>query len=298
MKIELRNCRALLFLSQVSTSFNEQQLAEIGKILDFIDRMEKIIHTSPNRTQVERVQKELRRMGEKLAAIVPGVNPINVNVEEVRRKIGLLPELGFSEEGANAGSRASTPVSKSSRSAPPQLSIIEKYPIIKPSPHSADPDVNLVYTVLQVIQNEYWPVISDQICKLDFSHAAERDSIRQRLDNVLRSMKVLTETIDEYAQAEKQDFREQLLKMKSRQIRIVLFEMSDFLKVLKDFLAKLIEDIRGNGGVILNKKETIKFDTRFHNATVLEGRAITDGIKEYYMYVDQAIEKIHMPDLK
>ncbi len=291
----MHNSAQLDFVKLVSPSYSQAQIDEIEKLVNYIDRMETIIHTSPNRSQVDRVQKELRKMGEKLAAIVPGVNALNVNTNEVRVKVGLMAEPQGDKPSSGSRPRAG---SASRKFEDTGLSIIDKFPVKPASPHSTDHDVNFTYTVIHIIQNEYWPVISDQICKLDFSHGAERDSVRMRLDNVLRSMKVLVETIEEYAGAEKQDFREQLLKMKSRQTRIVMFETHDFLKLLRDFLNKLITDIRSDGGVILNKSDTIRFDSRFHVATVLEGRSIADGIKEFQAYVLQAIEKLHIPDLK
>ncbi len=268
------------------SDFTPEQKEEIQKLLYNLKRMEGIVHTSPNRDQVERVQKEMRRMGEKLAAMLPGVDPNHVDPEDVKARLGLKAK----EDSAVPGGKV--------RNEGPVLSVVDKYPIMKASPNCTDNDINFVNTVLKVIQNEYWPVLSDQICKLDFSSASERDSIRTRMDNVHRSLKVLTETIEEYAAAEKQDFREQLLKMKTRQGRVLMFEAVEYLRISKDFLARLVNDIRTNGGSIINKSETIHFDPMFHSARVLEGRTVSDGIKEFSAYVDQSIDRLHMPNLK
>lgn len=271
---------------------------EIEKLVDTMRRMEQIIQTSPNQSQVDRVRKEFRKYAQKLATLMPGIDPDRVDLSRIQTGPGSSPAGSGNQlpprprPGANPSSGGTLDSGASG------YSVFDRFPIAKASPNSTDPDVNMAATVLRIIQKEYWPALSDQYCKLDFSHGGERDAIRMKMDNVLRNLKVLTETIEEYAMAEKQDFREQLLKMKHRQSRVFLMEANTYFKDLVAFLAKLVQDIQSNGGVILNKEDILKFDTRYYEATALEGRRVAEALKEFHLYITEAIQRLRLPDLR
>ncbi|MBI3395815.1 MAG: hypothetical protein HY042_08270 [Spirochaetia bacterium] len=262
-------------------TYTKDQLTEIEKVLKYIRQMESIVRTSPSAEQKERVRKELKKYTDRLVQLVPGVNPQRINVET------LLHELGI------AGGVQDAP-----DEPPGEGEGFGRVPVQKASAHSTDPDVNLLSTILTLLHREYWPAIADQHCKLDFSNGAERDAIRTILENVMRNLRVLAETIEEYAQAEKQDFREQLMKMKNKQTRVFLFESNEFLKKMRDFLKKLIVDLTEGGGSVLNKDDLLKFNPRFEEATMLEGRTVADGIQEFEKFVSQAIGRLNMPEFK
>ncbi len=266
----------------VETGFSRTQLDEIEKLLKYIKQMEGIIRTSPNKEQVERVKKEIQKHKDKLSSIVPGIKG-NQTADDIRAA------LGFTTLSENEGPGAFIPAG---------ADILAKFPVQKASPHSSDAEVNFVSTILTTIQKEYWPAISDLHCKMDFSHTAERDLLRTQLDNALRNLKVLAETIEEYSQAEKQDFRDQLLKMKNKQTRIFLYETNQILKKIRDFLRDLIQDIKNGGNPILNKNDAIHFNSRFEEATALEGVRVGDALIEFDMYATQAVERINLPELK
>ena len=106
------------------------------------------------------------------------------------------------------------------------------------------------------------------------------------------------ETIEEYANADKQDFREQLLKMKNKQSRVFMYEVNDNLKKMREFLQKLVKDIDFSGNVIMNKGQILRFNSRYEDATALEGRILDEGIREFFIYVEQVIEKLNLPEMK
>lgn len=264
------------------THYNPEQIAEIEKILKYIEQMEGIVRTSPSKEQVMRVRKQLSQYAERLFKFMPHLNRSRISVDEIRKEIGLSVKSD----------------SESKKEQLPRYDILAKYPIENASPHCTDPDINLLATVLKVIQREYWPIVSDQHCKMDFSHSAERDGIRKQLDSTNRGLIVLTETIEEYATAQKQDFREQLLKMKNKQTRVFLYETKDILLKALDFLNKIVKDLEIGGNVILNKTEQLKFNTRYEEATELEGRSLEDGIKEFTEYISEALKKLNLPEIK
>lgn len=283
----------------VAHKIAEQHRAEVEKILKYLKNMEGIVRTSPNADQKARVQKQLGQQRARLAQIVPGLDATRMNSTQILAELdmgGGAP--GAAPPGAAGDAAPARTPPSAMQSATEGRSVLGKYTIEKASPNSSDPDVNFLVAVYNLIQREYWPAIAEQHCQMDFSHAAERDGLRNQMENVLRNMKVLLETIEEYASAEQQDFREQLLKMKNRQTRAFIFDANEMLRKIREFMAPLLDDIRSNGGVITNKTETLRFDSRFEDATVLEGCSVVDGVQEFAQFVDEAIQHLNLPTLK
>lgn len=275
-----------------------EQRDDAEKSLRYLKQMEGIIRTSPNAEQRARVSREIVKYREKLSALVPGKDFSKSNADQIRAELG-LDAPGAAEGGAGrAGSAPSQAHSAVGGRATAGYSILQKFPVQKGSPNSSDPDVNFLSTVWNVINREYWPAISEQHCKLDFSHSSERDGLRAQLENISRNLKVLLETIEEYSGAEKQDFREQLLKMKNRQTRAFIFDSNEALKKLREFLEKLCDDVQSRGGVVMNKAEPLRFNARFEKATVLEGVSVADGLVEFHQFVAEAIQHLNLPQLK
>ncbi|MCR9144925.1 MAG: hypothetical protein NXI24_21995 [bacterium] len=280
---------------------SDQHRAEVEKILKYLKNMEGIVRTSPNPEQKARVQKELSKQRTRLAAIVPGLDATRMNHTQIVAALEMSGGEAAGAAGASAaggGSTARAAATSSGAGTSGGYKVLDKFPIEKASPNSTDPDVNFLAGVFTAIQKEYWPAISEQHCQMDFSRGAERGAMRTQLDNVLRNMKVLLETIEEYSSAEQQDFREQLLKMKNRQTRAFIFDANDMLRKIRDFMEPLLEDIEVNGGIITNKTETLRFNARYEDATVLEGAAVADGVQEFARFVQEAIEHLNLPQLK
>ncbi len=263
-------------------NYTGEQLAEIDKLLNYVKQMEAIIRTSPSADQVARVKKQLSQYVDRLTQLVPNLDRMRINVDEIRTRVGLTGAATAAREGAPA----------------PSGDRLARFPITPASEHSTDPDVNFLATALKTVQQEYWPVISDQHCKMDFSNSAERDAIRTQMEAAMRSLKVLVETIEEYAGAEKQDFREQLLKMKNKQTRVFLIDTNGTLKKLRDFLRKLEADVQNRGSIVMNREEVLRFNRKYEEATLLEGLSVGEGVVEFTRYIEQAISHLNLPEMK
>lgn len=262
--------------------FTADQKTEIEKVLKYIKQMEGIIRTSPSQDQKDRVTKQLHQYREKLGKLT-GQKPDRLNIPEIEAALGASVSAAPAAAPSGGGSG---------------YNILDKFPVQPASKNSTDHDLNLMSTMLSVVQREYWPVLTDMHCKLDFSHSAERDTVRNKLESCLRSLSVLVETIDEYAAAEKQDFREQLLKMKNKQTRLFLIEADELFKLMRDFLAKINEDVAQGGGIVTNRKDVLKFNPRFEEATVLQGQSLVDGLKEFETFCAATIQRLNLPSFK
>lgn len=261
----------------------ENREQEIQKLIKFIKSMQSIIRTSTNPAQVERIKKDLSQYLRKLKELVPDFDPSKETIEELSRR------LYFN----NSTSKEKTTFSEDKTS---QWEI--KLPLMKASPYCNDNDVNFLYSVLEFLRKEFWPVLSDLHLQLDFTHSQERQGLRLEFDEILRELKSLLETIEDYAKSESPDFREQMLKMKNKQTRTFIINVNNFFKKLKDFVSKLIEELNKMSGVIKNPNEIIRFNPQFEEATLLDDYTISGALLEFLDFIQFVLKKINLPDLK
>lgn len=260
---------------------------ELEKLLKFVKNMESIVRTTPSAEQRIRVQKELSKYRQKISALIPGLDASRMTADQIRQELGGAVALDSSTTtGATQSGNGSS------------FGVLSKFDFGRASEHSSDPDINFLSGILHLIQDEYWPSIAESHCKLDFSSSAERDSVRQALDNIMRNLGVLMETIEEYAEADKQDFREQLLKMKNRQTRTFIYDANEALKKIRDFVSKLAENVVQGGGIVMNKDDSIKFNSRFEEATRLNGHSVQDAIQEFRDLLLESLEHLNLPQMK
>ncbi|MFN3603476.1 MAG: hypothetical protein ACK4UJ_02065 [Leptonema sp. (in: bacteria)] len=262
----------------------ENREQEIQKLIKFIKSMQSIIKTSPNPSQVERVKKDLAKYLAKLKEFVPDFDPSKESVDELSKRL----LISVSPESSTSSLKEQTS----------PTSWDNKLPLLKASPHCTDHEINFLYSAIQFIQKEFWPVLSDLHLQLDFTHSQERQSLRLEFDEVLRELKSLLETIEDYSTSESPDFRDQLYKMKNKQIRLFIININNFLKKLKDFLSRLINELNKMTGVIKNPQYTIRFNPQFEEATLLNGYTILGALLEFLDFIQFVLKKINLPDLK
>ena len=106
------------------------------------------------------------------------------------------------------------------------------------------------------------------------------------------------ENTKEYALSEKQDFKEQLGRMKNKQSRIFISEAGDMFKVFKEFLEKVQNDMEDGGVVVMNLGDKIHFNSRFERATLLEGKDIGYALRQFLEFTKAALQSISVPTLK
>ncbi|GIX42718.1 MAG: hypothetical protein KatS3mg129_2451 [Leptospiraceae bacterium] len=268
------------------------QKEELEKLIKFIKSMQIIIRTSPNKQQVERVKKDLYKYIKKLQTIVPDFDPAKETIEELERRI--FQYTNINKPPQHEQQKLSITTEEEKR----DVSWDIKLPLKKASPHCNDPEINFIYSAIEFLQKEYWPILAEQHIHLDFTHSQERQSLRLEFDEVIRELKSLIETIEDYALAENPDFRDQLYKMKNKQIRVFLINVNDFFKKVKDFLSRLLEELDKRSSVIKNPDDKIVFDPQFEDASLLNGYTIRAALVEFISLMQFIIKKINLPDFK
>ena len=187
-------------------ALSNQQFQELKKYQRIIKQLEKIQNSSMNEDQKKRVAKDLIKYRDKIQFITPDGVPDNIQIVSLRD----MKKAKKSQEGEDEKQYHNPNILT-------RDNVLENLIVMKASSHSTDPEINLISTLISLLETEYAPILGDSHIKFDFSHINERDNILKHLENIQRTMKVLTETIEEYALSDKQDFKEQLGRMKNKQ---------------------------------------------------------------------------------
>ncbi|MCX7997925.1 MAG: hypothetical protein N3A69_03095 [Leptospiraceae bacterium] len=254
-----------------------EQLILLQRYQVLLQQLEKILLVSQNEEQKKRVSKEIQKCKTKILAISPEGIPDNIHV--------VRPPLMTAKKGDG----------KSQDVAITRENILSNIVVMRISPHSNDPEINFIATLINLLEDEYAPILGDSHIKFDFSHQSERDNLLKHLENIRRTMKVLSETIEEYAQADKQDFKEQLGRMKNKQSRIFIAEAGELFRTFRDFIVKVNTTINSGTNIINNLEEPIHFNTRFERATLLEGKSIPEALRLFEEFTYAALEHINVP---
>jgi len=63
-------------------------------------------------------------------------------------------------------------------------------------------------------------------------------------------------------------------------------------------MRKVAGDIHQNGSGVQNKSDKIQFNSKFEDATLLEGYTIRDAVLEFLELLDQTIAQLRLPQMK
>jgi hypothetical protein len=260
-------------------ALSADQIVELQKLQRLLSLLDRTLAAAKNDEQKKRVSKDIQKYKARILAISPDGIPDNIHNAVTPKSYSSSPQSQAEQINTNSN-------------------VLSNIAIMKISPHSHDAEINLIATLINVMETEYIPILGDSHTKFDFSHATERDTVIKHLENIRRTMKVLTETIEEYALSEKQDFKEQLGRMKNKQSRIFISEAGELFKAFRDFLEKVEADMETGGVVVMNLGDKIHFNSRFERATILEGKDVGYCLRQFLEFTRAAIESVNIPTFK
>lgn len=240
---------------------------EVEKLKKLLRMYEGILRTSRNPEQISRVRKEIANIKRRLDQIAPGWEK-----EEEKVK---APTSSFDEE-----------ISSSKI-----LSRIERK---KLSPSCDDEELNLGYTILVALEEEFFPALSGSKLKLDYARSVERDGFYPKIESLHRLFKTLGEIVEDYSKAIREDIKLQLKETKERQKRAALMELGELLRKLRDFVRFIRKDIEEGGNVCLNKEDVYSFE-RYEKGHFLNGKKIPDGLKDIEAFLEESLRALNLP---
>ena len=250
----------------------EEEKLELQKLLKMDRQYAGIMRTSPNPEAKRRASIDLKKIRDRIDELCPDGVPETLTIPQVAPKQTVAEKLQ-------------------------QYEVLSQFSIQKTSLNCDDKDVNMLAMVLRVWEDEFAPATGDNHLKLEFSLAQERDSHFAILENLKRNLKQLTNTIEDFALATREDFKAQLHDMKLRYTRHYLSEGIAFLKRIKAFWEKVDEDIQNGGQSCLNPEEIIEFNRHFESATFLEGYSSSKVVHTSVVFITEAIDSLNLPDI-
>ncbi len=254
---------------------SSEQITELKKYQKILNQLDKIQSVSNNEEQKKRVVKDIQKYKAKVLVISPSGIPDTIQ--------SIYSSDSRNEDSSSIGKKNNT------------QSLFDNLVIMRLCPHSTDQEINLLSTLINLFETEYLPVISDAHIKFDFSTLNERNTVVKLFENIKRTVKVLIETIEEYASTDKQEFKEQMGRMKNKQSRVFISEASEFFKSMKAFIDKTLHDISQGENIINNIDEVLRFNAKTESATLLQGKKIKDALSEISTFLETALSNISIP---
>jgi hypothetical protein len=257
-------------------ALSSDQITELKRFQKILNQLDKISSVSNNEDQKKRVSKEIQKYKAKVLVISPSGIPDTIQ--------SISKSDPRSDDSNNSKNKKDN-----------QHSIFDNLVVMRLCPHSTDPEINLLSTLINLFEIEYIPVLSDAHIKFDFSTLNERNSVVKLFENIKRTIKVLIETIEEYASTDKQEFKEQMGRMKNKQSRVFISEASEFFKSMKTFVDKTLQDLSAGENIINNLEEVIRFNPKTESATLLQGKKIKFALEEISTFLETALANISIP---
>ena len=255
---------------------------EAAKILKYLKSMETILRTNPNPEQKERVKKDMMRYWNRLREMLPDIDFSEQTPEKIASQLD--PTLARQEYTSSIERE--------------KKGILDHIPFQKISPNCNDSELNLLYSMLSIIEQEYWPAIYERYCKLDFSHGAARGRLKLKFESILRSMQVIAQIIEDQASGEQTDIYSQLSKTRNRHVRSLMIEVNTYMHELTSFLRSLLELSEQNRLALQNANDIIQFDKKFEQASMFEGVTVENALKQFLELGISVINHTKLPELK
>ena len=277
----------------MQVQLTQEQRVEVTKILEYLKRMEPIIQTSPNPEQKSRVGKDIAQYKSKLEQLLPKVDLKDKNLAAILSVVGPL----------------ATP--ENEEPPPPHAKkgiegeILSRIQVKKASSHCNHSEVNLISTVLNMIDQIYWPVLDKSYFKVDYQHVPRRNALQLKLENVLRSVKSFIEIMEDEFAGQRAEPQKRLAEIKSHSTRKLLMEGDTFIKSMHSFLSILLDDIKIKDNlqiVIQQKVEDIQFKypslSKEFPTTGWEKKTIKEVISELREICSELTRYLSLPSIK
>lgn len=255
---------------------SESQQSELVTLQKLHRQYEGIVRTSRNAEQQNKAKIELKKIRDKMDAIAPG---------------GAADKF-LQTQGTGAVTYNKKKNIEDIGSSYPTLG---KMPMGRITPNSDEIEVNILGSVINAWEGTFYPAMGK--IKLDFALSAERDTHFTILESLKRQMKILGETIEDYHRAVREDSKEQLRGMRTRQQRQFMFDGGSFLKKMHEFWKSTYEDIQANGPKCFNKDDMIMVDSRLEASNFFQGKSVRETARFTVMFLHEAIEALNLPDL-
>ena len=254
----------------------EDKNKKAEEIVKSIKLLESVLKTSTDVSQKSRVKRDIKDLRSKLSVIFPDKDLKDVE-EAIYANIMALPP----------------------KNVPPleQYKHLNNISIKNYSSYKEDSEVNEAASIMLFFEKKIWVVISDQHTKLDFSNSSERDTLYRKLDECNRAFKTFCQTIDDIEKVRSSEYINQLHMMRVRQGRLFLFEIHQFFKSVREFLADLITNNEADGNMILNPDDLITY-ADYEEYSTYENWTVINTLKNMMEFLDEALDLINIPNIR
>ncbi len=255
----------------------DEKKEKAAKIVKSIKLLEGVQKTTSDPKQRSRVKKDLESLRKSLQEMYP------------KAVIKDLEDAIFSETMI-----ARKNPSDGDTEAPTALSEVGFEQV---SPYPSDEETNRAASIMKHFSERLWGVISDQHTKLDFSNSGTRDALYRKLEQCGRSLELFTQTISDIGRSRSPEYSSQLQMMRAKQGRVFLFDLHEFFKEARSFVAEILSDAEFGGTMVLNHEEIVAY-AEYERYHTYAGYSVMEALKQLRGFLDEALEVINLPEIK
>lgn len=250
--------------------------SEYIKLIKLKKQYEGVLRTTRNPSQQQRVSKD--------------VQSIEHQIDHLKKQVSPEEFESWEEDSS------SSPAAAKQNKAFEDYQNLSKVPMTSPGPGSDNKDVNMLYSVLVFFEEQFFPAISDNHIKLDFTLGQERDGFYNRLENCKRNLRNLQSTLEDMKLATREDQKSQLLDMKVRYSRYFMNEAATFFKALLNFWEPILEDIKEGGHRCMNPEDYVEINRKLEQPSLLDGVLVEKVIERLVVLIKELIDYLRLPD--
>lgn len=247
------------------------------KIVKSIKLLEGVQKSTSDPKQRSRVKKDLERLRDSLQEMYPSA--VIKELEDAIYSETMVPHRSTAD--ADAETHAA----------------LREVEFEQVSPYPSDEEINRAASIMKHFSEKVWGVISDQHTKLDFSNSGTRDALYRKLEQCGRSLELFTQTISDIGRSRSPEYSSQLQMMRIKQGRVFLFDLHEFFKEARGFVAELLSDAEFGGTMILNHEEIVSY-AEYESHHTFAGYSVVEALKRLRLFLDEALEVINLPEIK
>ena len=259
---------------------------EVTRLNKLIRQYETVFRTTPDASQRERVQRQLKELRDYRDKIL-AVNVIEDQELEDER----------AEEDPFSRAPLLRAIAERNASLPPAEAVA---PFAEPdtTPSASQLEMFHLALYLRFFEREYLPFLTEKQLKLDFKYSLDRDAFYSAFQAMGRKMA-------EYGQENRRILeapgtREVELKIRERTVkltRLVQSEAARFFRAVRGFCQDLEDDAHGDMVKCLNCNGVIAFDA-IEGTRALQGRTVGGALRDLRMFAEEAVAYLNAPEIE
>lgn len=189
-------------------------------------------------------------------------------------------------------------LSNTQKSGGREYKILRNINVEKLNKFSNNNEINAIWTYLNFFEREYLGLLSEQNLRLDYGHSYQRDKFFILFNQTIRTIEDYGRTLEQIQTAssiKNNEYKDELIKVQSKEYRNVIIKSGKFLNAVQDFIDEILKTEKGGQKVLLEPDKIVEIKGEESNIAGLTARK---ALMDLYQFILEFIDFLKIPDLK